>query len=65
VEKGNYKWDNSCGRECYWVTVQKCSRGDGTAKSYVRTLKVNVERCEWGMQLVYMGDNFMPVLNYT
>jgi hypothetical protein len=50
VAKGNYKWDNSCG-------------GEGTAEPNVRTVKVNVRGCDWEMQLIYRGNNYMPVSN--
>jgi hypothetical protein len=63
VAKGNYEWDNSCGVECYRVTVPKCRRGKGTTELDVRTLKVNVRGYDWEMQLIYRGNNYMPVLN--
>jgi hypothetical protein len=45
------------------VTVPKCGRGKGTAEPDVRTLKVNVRGCDWDMQLIYRGNNYMPVSN--
>jgi hypothetical protein len=63
VAKGNYEWDNSCGGECYYVIVPKCSRGDGTTEPDVRTLKVKFKGCDREMQFIYRGNNYMPVLN--
>jgi hypothetical protein len=45
------------------VKIPKCSRGKGTAKSDVRTLKVNVKGYDLDMQLIYRENNYMPVLN--
>jgi hypothetical protein len=45
------------------VTVPKCSRGEGTAELDVMTLKVNVRGCDWEMQLIYRGNNYMLVSN--
>jgi hypothetical protein len=61
--KGNYEWDNSSGGECYRMTVPKCGRGDDTAESNVGILKINVRGCDWDMQLIYRGNNYMPVSN--
>jgi hypothetical protein len=63
VANGNYEWEKSCGGECYRVTVSKCGRGKGTAEPDVRTLKVNVRGYDWDMQLIFRGNNYMPVSN--
>ena len=60
--KGDYEWDNSCGEECYRVIVPKCSGSDNAAEPDVRILKANVEGCDWEMQLVFRGNDYMPVL---
>ena len=39
----------------------KCSGGDSTAKSGVRFLKENVGGCDWEMQLIFRGNDYMPV----
>jgi hypothetical protein len=43
------------------VTVPKCSGGDSTAEPDVGTLKVNVGGCDWEMQLIFRGNDYMPV----
>jgi hypothetical protein len=63
MAKGSYEWDNSCGGECYQVTVPKCSRGDDTADVDVRTLKVDAGGCDWEMKLIFRGNNYMLVSN--
>jgi hypothetical protein len=45
------------------MTVPKCGRGKDTAEPNVGTLKVNVRGCDWDMQLIYRGNNYMPVSN--
>jgi hypothetical protein len=45
------------------VTIPKCSRGDDTVYPDVRNLKVNVKWCDWEMQLIFIGDVYMPVPN--
>jgi hypothetical protein len=45
------------------MTVPKCGRGEDTADPNVGTLKVNVRGCDWDMQLIYRGNNYMPVSN--
>jgi hypothetical protein len=57
---GQVMWGTK--NECYWVTVPKCSRREGTAEPDVRILKVNVRGCDWEMQLIHGGNNYMPVL---
>jgi hypothetical protein len=59
--EGNYEWDNSCEGVCYRETIPKCSIGDSIAELDVGTLKVNVGRCDWKMQLIFRGNNYMPV----
>jgi hypothetical protein len=43
------------------VTVPKCSRGEGTAETDVRTLKVNFGGCDWEMKLIFGGNDYMLV----
>jgi hypothetical protein len=45
------------------VTVPKCVIGKGTTESGVRTIKVNVRGYDWEMQLIFGGNNYMPVSN--
>jgi hypothetical protein len=45
------------------VTVPKSSIDEGTAEPNVRTVKVNVRGCDWEMQLIYRGNNYIPVSN--
>jgi hypothetical protein len=45
------------------VIVPKCNIDKGTVEMDVKTLKVNVRWCEWEMQLIYRGNNYMPFLN--
>jgi hypothetical protein len=43
------------------VTVPKCSGGDSTAEPDIGILKVNVGGCDWEMQLIFRGNDYMPV----
>jgi hypothetical protein len=43
------------------VTVPKCSGGGSTVDSGVRILKENFRGCDWEMQLVFRGNDYMPV----
>jgi len=45
------------------VTTPKCSRGESTIDSYVRTLKVNIGGFDWEMQLILIGNDYIPVSN--
>jgi hypothetical protein len=45
------------------VTVPKCSGGDSTVEPDVGTLKVNVRGCDWEMQLIFRGNDYMLVSN--
>jgi hypothetical protein len=60
--RGDYNWDNSCGRECYRLTVLKCSGGVSTADLDGGTLEENIGGCDWEMQLIFRGNEYMPVL---
>jgi hypothetical protein len=51
------------GRVLPGDSTQKCSRDDSTAEPDVRTLKVNVEVCDWEMQLIFRGNDCIPVSN--
>jgi hypothetical protein len=44
------------------MTVTKCGGGDSTVEPDVRILKANVRRCDWKMQLVVRGNDYMPVV---
>jgi hypothetical protein len=61
VPRGDYEWDNSCGGECYRVTVPKCSGGDSTAEPDIGILEENIRGCDWEMQLIFRGNDYMPV----
>jgi hypothetical protein len=41
----------------------KCSGGDSTADPDVRFLQENVKGCDWEMQLIFEGNDCMPVSN--
>jgi hypothetical protein len=43
------------------VTVPNCSEDDSTAELDVRILTTNVRRCDWEMQLVFRGNDYMLV----
>jgi hypothetical protein len=43
------------------MTVPKCGRGEDTAELNVGIVKVNVRGCDGDMQLIYRGNNYMPV----
>jgi hypothetical protein len=45
------------------MTVPKCGRCDDATELNVGTLKVNVRGCDWDMQLIYRGNNYMQVSN--
>jgi hypothetical protein len=43
------------------VTVPNCSGRESTIEPYVGTLKENDRGCDWEMQLIFRGNNYMPV----
>jgi hypothetical protein len=45
------------------MTILKCGRGEDTAEPNVGILKVNVIGFDWDMQLIYKGNNYMPMSN--
>ena len=44
------------------MIVPKCSGGENIALTDVGILKENVEGCDWEMQLIFRGNDYMPVL---
>jgi len=60
--RGDYDGDNSCGREWYRLTVLKCNRGVSTAEPNGGTLEANIGGCDWEMQLIFIGNDYMPVI---
>ena len=45
------------------MTEPKCGRSEDIAEPSVGTLKVNVRGFDWNIQLIYRGNNYMPVSN--
>jgi hypothetical protein len=43
------------------VTVRKCSEGDSTAELDLGTLKEYIKGCDWEMQLIFRGNDYMSM----
>jgi hypothetical protein len=43
------------------VTVLKCNGGVSTAEPDGGTLEENIRGCDWEMQLIFRGNDYMPV----
>jgi hypothetical protein len=44
------------------VTVLKCNRGVSTVELDEGTLEVNIGGCDWEMQLIFRGNDYMLVV---
>jgi hypothetical protein len=47
--------------EFYRVTILKCNGGVSTAELDGGTLGENIRGCDWEMQLIFRGNEYMPV----